>query len=462
MQDVALHTDCDGRALHKQKGDDALFTRQYQLILPAEKASSLLQDVFLDEHHAIRRIPLEEKIAQGAAEECHSFTGVDWFAGLKSLTTHYPHDTVVLHPVLCSVSKDQNFYPDEDWSSISKSLEHDCEAIVATLTGNEDGYSCLSLSYARKGSLCLTYHKSYFPDGYIDVRAPRLYPCGEDRLQVNIPYMAGVLQRGTMRSLEDFQGSWVETWYDCDLGPMETAQKLGELIGFPLLFPAVPSTGMKQSYHTERVDVFELGEGNLPGSETVQKTLQRQAEAENEEPPEPSFGGGASSFIYIKNNHFSREQAQNIADRDPSSRLFYNPDAPFFPFMDEGICKGNVVGWEETRFHSGEWGVPLLTFSIFDGDILYVSYADALRNVVYAHAKEKVDCYRLDESPDPPYFLLEFFPGVSREKLEEIWSGEYVFCDDRLTELAALLGLPSSPVDEKRDIPGYETIRAQE
>ncbi len=143
----------------------------------------------------------------------------------------------------------------------------------------------------------------------------------------------------------------------------------------------------------------------------------------------------------------------------PSPMVAYRPDAAWLPFFDVDVCEGYNATSRDARKLSKVFGAPVLAFSIFDSDILMVSYCDAAKGVRYDCARPNMEGMEEYDTQtfrnERPAFLLELCPALTREKLTEIWEGDEVFADDRMDKLGEVLGL--SPVSGM--IPeGFEVI----
>lgn len=146
----------------------------------------------------------------------------------------------------------------------------------------------------------------------------------------------------------------------------------------------------------------------------------------------------------------------------PSPMIAYRPDATWLPFFDVDICEGCDVSSRDARKLSKIFGAPVLALSILDSDILYLSYSDAAKNLVYDYIKPNVDgmmeAYDVEQSQAAlPSFLLELCPALTEEKLTEIWEADEVFADNRMYKLGEVMGL--SPIF--MEVPeGFEVITA--
>ena len=145
----------------------------------------------------------------------------------------------------------------------------------------------------------------------------------------------------------------------------------------------------------------------------------------------------------------------------PSPMIAHRPDAPWLPFFNVDICEGYNASSRDARKLSRLFGAPVLALSVYDSDILFVSYSDAAKGVEYDYAKpnsEWMEEYDMETFRNEfPAFLLELRPTLTEEKLREIWEADEVFADDRMYKLGKVMGL--SPINGK--VPeGFEVIKA--
>lgn len=140
----------------------------------------------------------------------------------------------------------------------------------------------------------------------------------------------------------------------------------------------------------------------------------------------------------------------------------FRADAPWLPFWHTGMCEGSVRSSRNLRRLSEAFGTPVLAFALFDSDVLFVSYRDDAAGTAYDYAKTNYNGY--DEYDVETYqtgfpeFLAELCPPGSRPRLEEIWSGEEVFADDRMYKLLELLGAEVIDPGAECYPEGYEMI----
>lgn len=145
----------------------------------------------------------------------------------------------------------------------------------------------------------------------------------------------------------------------------------------------------------------------------------------------------------------------------PSPMIAYRPDEPWLPFFNVDICEGYNASSRDARKLSRLFCAPVLALSVYDSDILLVSYSDAAKGVEYDYAKpnsEWMEEYDMETFRNEfPAFLLELCPMLTRERLAEIWEADEVFADDRMYKLGEVMSL--SPINV--EVPeGFEVITA--
>jgi len=150
----------------------------------------------------------------------------------------------------------------------------------------------------------------------------------------------------------------------------------------------------------------------------------------------------------------SKHEKQNSLNRSPV--IAYNKTAKWFPFFEANLCEGSIATMDDLKMLSRIFGVPVLAFSVFDSDVLLVSFADQENMVGYNHTKPNISVFQAldvdDYSTDFPAFLLDFCDKNDYKKLTEIWnSSHYIFAEDRLTDICAMLGI--SVLYNDRDAP---------
>ena len=152
--------------------------------------------------------------------------------------------------------------------------------------------------------------------------------------------------------------------------------------------------------------------------------------------------------------HISRQEKQNGLNRNPV--IAYNKTAKWFPFFETNLCEGSIAIIDDLKLLSRIFGVPVLAFSVCDSDILLVSFTDQKNMVEYNHAKPNISNFQEFDvevyKTVFPSFLLDFCDNNDHKKLAEIWnSDQYIFAEDRMTNMCAILGI--SVLDNDREAP---------
>lgn len=179
--------------------------------------------------------------------------------------------------------------------------------------------------------------------------------------------------------------------------------------------------------------------------------------------------GGMASFLYLKNQKGVLERARAIIlqNSEKEQALYYDKNAKWLPFFDVHLCEGNIACREELLNLSVQFQTPILAFSIYDGDALFVLYCDGKAKIDYGYVKPDFEefqefdkeCY----STEFPEFLLKFTGKSKQKQLYEIWNqkedeGGNFFALDRMKKLAELFGLPII-YDADDDLSGYERVK---
>ncbi len=128
-------------------------------------------------------------------------------------------------------------------------------------------------------------------------------------------------------------------------------------------------------------------------------------------------------------------------DREKGPVLAYRSDARWLPLFEETLCEGCTASSRDTERLARKFGAPVLAFSIFDSDILFLSYSDPGRGFRADFAQPNFD--EAQEMIDEPYRME--FPAflcayADEEALRKVWEGEEVFADDRMHKLCQLIG----------------------
>ena len=148
--------------------------------------------------------------------------------------------------------------------------------------------------------------------------------------------------------------------------------------------------------------------------------------------------------------------------------LLFSENAKWLPYFETDLCDGHICSSKDLIEVSKFYATPVLSFSIFDSDILFVSYWDAEKGTFYDCVKpnypemEEYDTEVYQEGL--PAFLLSLDGEESVQqlgdiqKLKDIWDEEdMVFADDRMHNLLQFLGM--QVIYDENDIPeGFTRI----
>ncbi|MTQ97754.1 hypothetical protein GMD88_15080 [Pseudoflavonifractor sp. BIOML-A6] len=115
------------------------------------------------------------------------------------------------------------------------------------------------------------------------------------------------------------------------------------------------------------------------------------------------------------------------------------------PLFNGNMCQGPIVSSRDTGQLAEIFGVPVLACSLFDSDVLTISYSDPERGIKADYARPNVPEYMEFDwdtyQTQFPEFLVDLCGEDARERLREIWaSEEYVFADDKMYDICGLLG----------------------
>ena len=141
------------------------------------------------------------------------------------------------------------------------------------------------------------------------------------------------------------------------------------------------------------------------------------------------------------------------SDPEKAIRVDY---AKWLPLFEENFC-GSASSLDAGVI-SEIFGTPVLAFSIFDSDILFVSYRDPEKAIRVDYAKPNFEEF---EEYDDRLYKAEFPQFLcaygDEQLLREIWEGEEVFADDRMLKLCEVIGAQVLYVAE--ELPeGYERV----
>ena len=112
----------------------------------------------------------------------------------------------------------------------------------------------------------------------------------------------------------------------------------------------------------------------------------------------------------------------------------------WLPMFQEGMCAGCNASNHDMAGLSRCFNAPVISFSIFDSDILYLSYSDEANGIAFDYVKpnssELDGCDTPVYSESYPEFLQILCDESQHQRLRYIWeSAEYYMADNRYYNL---------------------------
>lgn len=144
----------------------------------------------------------------------------------------------------------------------------------------------------------------------------------------------------------------------------------------------------------------------------------------------------------------------------PKTALAWSDEASWLPLFIESLCDGNVVSSADLRLISREFGAAVLAFAVMDSDALFVSFCDEANGIYEDYIKPNFAEY---EEYDREVYRCAYPErlqeiGGDPVQLRRIWQADdYVFAEDRLDDMAALLGL-NMECDFIEEMDGYKLV----
>ena len=142
--------------------------------------------------------------------------------------------------------------------------------------------------------------------------------------------------------------------------------------------------------------------------------------------------------------------------------IAYNKSAKWLPFFERDFCYGKYASKREIRLLSKIFNAPVMAFSVYDSDILFVSYIDPENNIFQNYTKTNYSGFEdIDTrlySADLPRFLKEHCIERDYKQLVVIWESEdFVLAEDRMREICKLIKVQI--MFDETDIPeGYQPV----
>ena len=123
--------------------------------------------------------------------------------------------------------------------------------------------------------------------------------------------------------------------------------------------------------------------------------------------------------------------------------ILYQHTAQWLPYFDRNICEGYNASHEDVMRLSEQFETPALVLSVYDSDVLFVSYADYAENIFYDYAKPNTEYFEDYDinlyKREFPEFLLDFLPSGQKNALLDVWNAEEIFAEDRMAKIFGLL-----------------------
>lgn len=145
--------------------------------------------------------------------------------------------------------------------------------------------------------------------------------------------------------------------------------------------------------------------------------------------------------------------------------IAYRPDVPWLPYFNTSLCDGNITRSEELQSAAEVFETSVLALAVYDSDILCVSYYDVETKQGYDYIKSNLNCFDefdedtyLDEFPE---FLLDLCGRDQAKRLRELWEEPLSFADDRMVNLAFLLGTRPLYDETLQQMEGFEKLSAE-
>ena len=172
-----------------------------------------------------------------------------------------------------------------------------------------------------------------------------------------------------------------------------------------------------------------------------------------------------SKLVYLRANpkYIMEDGAENYTDSHMKlePKIDFLTNASLLPFYEEEFSHSSVESNEKPKRLSQYFGAPVISFSVFDEDILFIHYSDVERESFCDFEIDNCDDLSdLGEERDEyfPVFLKKFCAESNHKKLMEIWCNtDYDFASDKMRDMIAILVL--ADIESANDFSyGYEKI----
>jgi hypothetical protein len=135
------------------------------------------------------------------------------------------------------------------------------------------------------------------------------------------------------------------------------------------------------------------------------------------------------------------------------------------PLFIDDMCEGFVAKSKDALFLSEIFLAPILVFSVFDSDVLCISYGDKEKNITFDCISSLSGEYEDDKAyvKELPDILLSYCGDDKRQDLMDTWhSSDYIFADDKMADICEILNMDVLYSAEDDDMPeGFVSILDQ-
>jgi len=134
--------------------------------------------------------------------------------------------------------------------------------------------------------------------------------------------------------------------------------------------------------------------------------------------------------------------------------IAYCKSIKWLPFYMESMCDGCNATDNDLKRLSMTFDAPILAFSIYDSDILFISFVEAKSDIICNHAKPNYDSFT-DYDVDLykkgfPVFLQDFCDKEKHHLLVDTWNSTgYAFAEDRMSDIQKILGITAIYNDQE-------------
>lgn len=145
--------------------------------------------------------------------------------------------------------------------------------------------------------------------------------------------------------------------------------------------------------------------------------------------------------------------------------IAFRANSEWLPLFQIYLCGGGYPSVQDLKRLSKTFDTPVMFFSIFDSDSLFLSYCDGATGMCQEYFKpnwnedDNYDMRRYQKAF--PEFLVWLCPPEHRAELRKVWDGDEVFADDRMLKLFRLLGMEIFDPETEQFPQGFEIVRPE-